>query len=61
MLQYTTTVLEKVAFDRRLFRKEYRKSLKYLNDDEMAYLREWLRNYVLVPVNRSSNGGKSGK
>jgi len=59
MLEYTITILEKVSFDGRLFRKEYRKALKHLNCDETEHLRKWLRSYVLVPVKSGRNTGKS--
>ena len=43
MLAYCKLILEKMSFSRKLFRKEYRKSLSYLNDEEQSELRRWLR------------------
>lgn len=41
MLEYIKTILEKVSFDRKLFEKELRKSLKMLVGEEVAQLRAW--------------------
>lgn len=41
MLEYIKTILEKVSFDRKLFEKELRKSLKLLVGEEVAELRAW--------------------
>jgi len=43
MLSYVKVILEKVSFDRRLFRKEYKKSLRWLSRDEAGALRQWVR------------------
>lgn len=42
-LAYCQCVLEKVRFDRTLFRKEFRKSLSWLTPDEQRALRQWYR------------------
>ena len=44
MFNYCKVILGKVSFDGRLFRKEYRKSLRLLNDDEAKALKNWVRN-----------------
>lgn len=44
MLAYCKIILEKMSFSKRLFLKEYRKSLTYLNDEEQHELRRWLRD-----------------
>lgn len=41
MLTYTETVLEKVSFNRDLFRKELLKSLKWLQNEEVNVLKVW--------------------
>jgi len=41
MLEYIKTILEKVSFDRKLFEKELRKSIKLLVGEEVAQLRAW--------------------
>lgn len=41
MLKYTKTILRKVSFDRELFRKELRKSIKWLKRDEIVALQAW--------------------
>lgn len=44
MLEYTKTVLEKVSFNRELFKKELEKSKKSLKDDEVILLLSWCNN-----------------
>jgi len=41
MLEMTKTVLEKVSFDRTLFRKELEKSIKWLRKEETLLLKAW--------------------
>ena len=41
MLKYTETVLQKVSFNRELFKKELRKSIKWLKRDEVILLQAW--------------------
>jgi hypothetical protein len=41
MLEYTMTILQKVSFSPALFGKELKKSLKWLQDDEVYLLRTW--------------------
>ncbi len=43
MLDYCKYVLQRVSFDVRLFRKEYRKSLRWLSREEIVHLKEWVR------------------
>lgn len=43
MPEYVKTVLSKVSFDRRLFKKEYRKALRWLSTNEAHELKCWLR------------------
>lgn len=43
MLEYVKTILVKVSFDRKLLKKEYKKSFRWLNQDELNELRGWLR------------------
>ncbi|MCU0358192.1 MAG: hypothetical protein MUE95_11495 [Cyclobacteriaceae bacterium] len=45
MLEYCKLILQRVSFDRRLWRKEYRKSLKRLTVSESSQLRQWVRTY----------------
>lgn len=44
MLDYCKKVLECVRFDMRLLRKEYRKSIQWLQPEEVAELKQWIRN-----------------
>lgn len=44
MFNYCKVILDKVSFDRSLFRKEYRKSLRLLSDDEAMALKLWIRS-----------------
>ena len=41
MLKYTETVLQKVSFNKELFRKELSKSLKWLKNEEVTILKTW--------------------
>ena len=41
MLKYTKTVLQKVSFNKDLFNKELRKSLKWLKKEEVNVLKTW--------------------
>ncbi|HLO91672.1 MAG TPA: hypothetical protein VK172_10955 [Lentimicrobium sp.] len=43
MLEYSKTVLEKVSFNRDLFRKELEKSKRMLREDEFELLQTWCR------------------
>lgn len=44
MLEYCKLVLVKISFSRRLFRREYRKTFRYLGPKEHFELKNWLRN-----------------
>jgi len=44
MLDYCKTILEKMSFNKTLFKKEYRKSFAYLNRTEQSELKAWLRD-----------------
>lgn len=41
MLKYTKTVLQKVSFNKILFKKELQKSLRWLRKDEIIVLQTW--------------------
>lgn len=41
MLKYTKTVLQKVSFNKDLFKKELQKSLRWLRRDEIIVLQTW--------------------
>ncbi len=53
MLEYFKIILDKVSFDKKLFRKEYRKSLSSLTKDEANQLKNWIRQHSLVLTNKS--------
>ncbi len=42
-LEYTKYILEKVSFDVDLLKKEYRKSIKILKQDEVLQLNSWVK------------------
>ena len=44
MLAYCKLILQKMRFSRKLFLKEYRKSLSYLTAEEQVELKKWVRN-----------------
>jgi len=41
MLRYTETILQKVSFNRELFRDELKKSIKWLQKKEIKTLKTW--------------------
>lgn len=43
MLEYTKTILEKVSFDVKLFKKEFEKALKVLMPEEVKELINWIK------------------
>jgi hypothetical protein len=43
MLGYCKLILLKMRFSKRLFLKEYRKSLSYLSAEEQVELKRWIR------------------
>ena len=46
MLEYCKIILVKLSFDRRLFRKEYKKTFAYLKPDEQSELKRWIRSEI---------------
>lgn len=47
MLKYCMIVLSAVTFDKRLYLKEYRKSLRWLDESDRVHLKRWAKeNYV---------------
>lgn len=43
MLEYSKIILSKFNFDKKLFKKEYKKAFRYLDSRERAALKEWVR------------------
>jgi hypothetical protein len=41
MLELSKQILQKVSFDRELFKKELRKSISWINPNERSDLKEW--------------------
>lgn len=51
MLEYAKTILEKVSFDVKLFKKEFEKAVKVLMPEEVNELISWIRrNFDGQPV-----------
>lgn len=51
MLEYAKTILEKVSFDVKLFKKEFEKAVKMLMPEEVNELISWIRkNFDGQPV-----------
>ena len=46
MLEYCKTILQKISFSKSLFKKEYKKTFKYLNEGESVELKKWLKANV---------------
>ncbi len=58
MLSYCKIILQKVAFSRKLFLKEYRKSHNWLTREEARELKQWVRsnkNMVLHTVKSTAS------
>lgn len=51
MLEYSKVILSKISFDKRLFRKEYKKAFRYLDNHERAALKHWVRAQWSVVLN----------
>ena len=47
-MEYYKVVLEKVSFDRRIFRREYIKAQRVLSNKEIGKLNKWLEKNRLV-------------
>tara|TARA_Y100000766_G_scaffold209511_1_gene181170 strand:- start:269 stop:454 length:186 start_codon:yes stop_codon:yes gene_type:complete len=56
MLEFSKIVLKKVSFDKRLFKKELRKSAMWLSKSDMIILKIWALstfsqyNYIITEV-----------
>jgi hypothetical protein len=48
MLEYCKIILMKISFDKKLFRKEYRKTFLYLEANEHHELKKWIREKIGV-------------
>jgi len=46
MLEYCKIILVKISFNKRLFRKEYRKTFSYLDPNEHNELKKWIRDQM---------------
>lgn len=44
MLEYSKVILSKISFDKKLFRKEYKKAFRYLDSNERNALKKWVRS-----------------
>ncbi len=51
MLEYSKVILAKISFDKRLFKKEYRKAFRYLDKDDRAALKHWVRAQWSIVMN----------
>jgi hypothetical protein len=49
MLNYCKTILKAVSFNRKLFKKEYKKALLWLSTAEGRELKYWLRSEIIRP------------
>jgi len=47
MLEYSKIILSKISFDRKLFRKEYKKAFKGLGNDDRLALKNWVRSVYI--------------
>jgi hypothetical protein len=44
MLEYSKVILSKISFDKKLFKKEYKKAFRHLDNNERAALKNWVRS-----------------
>jgi hypothetical protein len=44
MLEYSKLILSKMTFDKKLFKKEFKKAFRYLNREERRQLIIWIRS-----------------
>jgi hypothetical protein len=51
MLEYSKVILAKISFDKRLFKKEYKKAWRYLDNDDRLALKRWVRAQWSVVLN----------
>lgn len=58
MLEYCKMVLQSVSFNKQLFKKEYRKAIKWLKQPELLQLKNWIREEVR-PTSLILRKGKS--
>ena len=54
MLEYCKVVLQKISFSKPLFKKEYKKTFKYLTQAEHQELKTWLKEKMNVDSSRMS-------
>lgn len=51
MLDYSKIILSKIFFDKRLFKKEYKKALRDLGRTDRVALKKWVREaYISVNI-----------
>ncbi|HZY80619.1 MAG TPA: hypothetical protein VFE50_13935 [Cyclobacteriaceae bacterium] len=43
ILEYSKVILSKISFDRKLFRKEYKKAFRKLDNNDRTALKSWIR------------------
>jgi hypothetical protein len=61
MLEYCKTILQKISFSKSLFKKEYRKTFKYLDEGERVELKKWLKANVLKVSNEETKIERSSR
>ena len=55
MLEYCKTILQKISFSKWLFKKEYKKTFKYLSEEQHVELKKWIRaNSSLIGINETA-------
>lgn len=48
MLEYCKIIMKTISFDKRLFKKEYKKTFNYLTAPEQVVLKQWLREATIT-------------
>ena len=60
MLEYCKTILQKISFSKSLFKKEYKKTFKYLSEGERVELKKWLKANMSKSIKRGENEKQLG-
>jgi len=53
MLEYCKIIMKKMSFDKRLFKKEYKKTFQYLTLSDQHRLKQWLREALVHSTYRN--------
>lgn len=61
MLEYAKMILKKVSFDKEIFKREYKKFITMLSDNESKKLIEWQQSNFRYTINGNNLKTKGNK